>query len=77
MADEEFSKPTYKCGTYENPKSFVNWLGLPGISDVLWWKFFSSKAPLPGKQELETELPITKPNFDEQLGLVMPLWWFG
>jgi len=79
---DEFAKPKvnpeglFTRARYENPASFVNWKGLPGIRDILRYMFGPVKYPgTPPEEVLNETLPVRTPDFSDTTGLKAS--WLG
>jgi len=73
---EPFEKPEYNSRVYQNPKSFTNWTGLPGLGDVFRWKFTApDNSKIPDNDVLDQTLPVNKPKFD--LDSNLSATWLG
>lgn len=71
---EQFAKPGYSSiWGYSNPPSFTGWKGLPKIWEVIRW-LFTSKQPIPSKQELDRNLPVQKPDFKDNAEGLSATW---
>uniref|UniRef100_A0A915DH67 Uncharacterized protein n=1 Tax=Ditylenchus dipsaci TaxID=166011 RepID=A0A915DH67_9BILA len=73
---DSFEKPVYDGQRYSNPKSFINWTGLPTFRDLFKWKCFEPSESVPSNEVLEDTLPVEKPKFDlsSKLSATYPVW---
>ncbi|PAV76922.1 hypothetical protein WR25_23678 [Diploscapter pachys] len=57
----DFEKPVFKNNRYENPPTFTNWSGLPGVQAFFKWRVMEKdESNIPKcKEELERNLPVT------------------
>ncbi|KAH7719920.1 Protein NAPE-2 a [Aphelenchoides avenae] len=76
-SDIEFEKPIFDGTTFANPKSFVNWTGLPNFLNVLKYKFIEKdhSAVPKTKEVLDDLLPVMKPNYTT--GSSLSATWLG
>lgn len=76
MDSDIFAKPLFDGTRFGNPKSFVNWTGVPRFGDVLRWKFLEKdNSALPSEKELNRTLPVRKPDFSGSANLSFT--WLG
>uniref|UniRef100_A0A1I7WZ58 Tafazzin family protein n=1 Tax=Heterorhabditis bacteriophora TaxID=37862 RepID=A0A1I7WZ58_HETBA len=75
----EFAKPDRKSGRFENPKSFNNWLGVPGGWSILKWRVFEKdNENVPGDPTLDRTIPVHNlTKFESQSGSKLFASWLG
>ncbi|KAI6223556.1 N-acetylphosphatidylethanolamine-hydrolyzing phospholipase D [Aphelenchoides fujianensis] len=73
---DNFEQPGFDGRTYSNPRSFVNWKGLPGFRQFFRWRFVErNDSKIPKREVLEQSLPVQAPAFDLQSKLSAT--WLG